>query len=275
MAHVISFLLFLIFFGITPDVLYAESGSPHSINTNPKQIIPDIDPIRLPLIAEEEITLRFRLKQENGTVLSSDRLYRSDDSKIHLIAIDATYTDFRFLSPTLEKNNIFHVTFTPTTSGPYRFYIDVQGKGTPPLFTGTFDLGGPFISSFPDDTPLSSRASMDGYDFALLCSSDETLPLNTRSDLRIQITKNDQPVTNLEPIMEEFGHMVAFNPETGQIIHLTPSEIRTSSLRNSVKSELHFQITPNFSGKIPLFLTVQINNTLHTAPFVLGVDDIP
>lgn len=239
----------------------------------PLQVTIEPEPLRLPLIADEPVTLKFKLKDNKGRMITSNQLGFSHTKKIHLMAIDPTMTDYHHLHPVTSKTpGIFQTEWAPETPGPYRLFLESTDVQSDRLITGVLDVGGTYIVQPITDRPLSTQAQVDGYNFHILTATD-VLSLNTPSTLRLQITKNDQAITNLEPIMGAFAHLVGFTSDGKEMVHMHPMSPEPKSETDRGGPELQFHIKPTRFGKLPLFLQVKIDDKTLTVPFMMAVSN--
>jgi hypothetical protein len=89
---------------------------------------------------------------------------------------------------------------------------------------------------------------------------------------KINVTNQaGQGVTQLEPLMEAFAHIVAFNHDYRTIVHIHPmgKEPKNENARGG--PQIDFHMTPSSPGYVKLFVQVKIAGKEIIAPFGLWV----
>ena len=86
--------------------------------------------------------------------------------------------------------------------------------------------------------------------------------------LTATITKNGEPVTNLEPYLATYAHLSAFDTTTLAFAHLHPEG---TAVGDHGGPTLTFHALFSSSGRWRLFIQFQTAGTLHTAQVTLVV----
>jgi len=155
-------------------------------------------------------------------------------------------------------------TVTPAelASGSYRIYTQFVPKGG----TGAVVLGRPLTIAGPAaDVPLPAAAgttTVDGYDVAL----SGRVSAGTGSPLRITISKDGRPVTDLEPYLDTYAHVTAIHAGDLAFAHLHPSGRASGGgggPRLTVEADL-----PE-AGRYRLFIQFMTGARLHTAAITI------
>jgi hypothetical protein len=165
--------------------------------------------------------------------------------------------------------------FTPKKAAPYRIWADLV-----PLATGVQEM--PFVDlpSSAKATPVSFlenrfRSTVEGYQFVLSFPRTERMPVTAQQARLVAITVNNaagQPVTNLEPVMNAFAHLVGFYSDYETVVHLHPQggDIVNPDLRGG--PTLSFNFFPPKNGLVRLYCQVRIQGKTLFAPFTLNVE---
>jgi hypothetical protein len=204
-------------------------------------------------------------------VLPSD-LREVHTQKIHLLIIDQSLTDYHHEHPEAGKTSgEYSFSFTPQKPGPYQVWADVQ-----PYLTGIQEYAPAKISAPTNGEALSDQvekltASVGGLRYKL---SFEALPIKAGEPAtgKVRILREDgTPVTELEPVMEAFAHLVAFHADCKTVLHIHPKGTRRLTSNDRGGPELEFQFYSPKPGFYRLFVQTQINGQQSFAPFGLVV----
>ena len=203
-------------------------------------------------------TLRFRITNPNGETQTN---FAIDQTKLmHTYVIRNDTTNFQHLHPEL-TDGTFSVPIAFSTSGSYRIYCDFVAKDSadkdhPLTLSATATVPGDSLATpLP---PASNSASVDGY---VVTFSGEMMA-GMGHDLTATITKDGQPVTDLEPYLDTFAHLTAFNADTLAVTHLHPRNVASSGQGGPT---LMFMAEFPASGNYRLFVQFRTAGQLHTA----------
>lgn len=139
------------------------------------------------------------------------------DKRLHLIVVRRDATGFQHLHPELGTDGVWRTPLTLPTGGVYRAFADFVPTGGQPLTLGA-DLFAP--GDFTPAQPAPSRvAQVDGYQVTL----DGDLTGGEASQLIASVSRAGAPVTDLEPYLGAFGHLVALRGHDLAYLHVHPS----------------------------------------------------
>lgn len=159
-------------------------------------------------------TLRFTVTGPDGDPLTE--LTPSHEKDLHLIVVRRDLTGYQHLHPTRDAQGTWTVPLTLAEPGPYEVFADFLPTGREQSLTLAADLTapGPFA---PAPLPAPARsASVDGYDVAL----DGELLAGTSSPLTLTVSRDGRPVTDLEPYLGAYGHLVALRAADLAYLHV-------------------------------------------------------
>jgi hypothetical protein len=222
-----------------------------------------------PLTQGKPARITFQLVQlDENKPLSLDDLKTVHTKKLHLLAIDPTLTNYHHIHPLPDTvPGQYHFTFTPQETG-YWLWLDVT-----PLATGKqeyvpFTFGKQDKTAAIDKTP-HTIAQVGQYTFRLNLA--ETLHAGKPTLARLEVTKNDKPFTQLQPVLGAFAHLVGFNEDRQSVMHIHPlgQEPKTDTERGG--STLMFHIEPEKTGFVKLFAQFRIDNKDVFVPFGVTV----
>lgn len=194
--------------------------------------------------------------KQNGVSVGEDKLKTVHTEKIHALIIDPTLIDYQHIHPKAGKKAGEYVfDFTPHTQNNYRIWLDITPVNGVQEYV-IADLSGENKNNPAVIKKLNLEAQVDGYDFKL--KFDQPLKVGSHAMGAVIITEKGKPVTTLEPIMEAYAHIVAFNEDYKTILHIHPMDDGKN---------IQFHIMPTEAGFIKLFVQVKINGQEIFAPF--------
>lgn len=208
----------------------------------------------------------FLSNRLTGEGVSENQLQVIHTEKVHALIIDPTLTDYQHKHPYAgKKPGEYIFDFVPHTKNAYRIWLDITPKNGQQMYIMT-DLSGANTKNPAVIKKLSLESTVDDYHFKLKFNK----PLKVGQDVMgsvIITDKNNKPVTTLEPIMEAFAHIVAFNEDYQTILHVHPMGVtpKDPSLRGG--PQIDFHLTPSATGFVKIFVQVQINGKEIIAPF--------
>jgi len=203
--------------------------------------------------------LRFVIDGPDGTpVTSYDEVH---DQPLHLIKIRRDGADYEHVHPSLAADGTWtaRLSMSPGTS---RVFADFTPTDGPALVLGTdVQLDGDYAASRPPD--LTRTARVDGYRVML----DGDLAGGESSLLTARITRGGEPVTDLQPYLGAFGHLVALREGDLAYLHVHPEEAGAGP-------EIPFVAEVPSDGRYRLFLEFRHRGAVHTARFTLAAGDV-
>ncbi|MFI6868370.1 hypothetical protein [Nocardia sp. NPDC050406] len=215
--------------------------------------------ISAPTAANQPGALSFRITGPNGTVTAYDKEHEKD---LHLIVARTDTSQFRHVHPVLGADGTWSIDWKWNEPGTYRVFTDFTPTGGPGGLTlsRTFDVAGNAV-----DRPLpppSRTAEVDGYKVTL--AGD----LSTAgSELTFDITRDGKPVTDLQPYLGAYGHLVALRASDLAYLHVHPQgEVGKTPAGPAVA----FHAEAPSGGEYRLYLDFSHNNAVHTAEFTIA-----
>jgi hypothetical protein len=161
-------------------------------------------------------TLRFTVTGPDGEPLTD--LTPSHDKELHLVVVRRDLTGYQHLHPTRDAEGTWTVPLTLTEPGPYKVFADFTPTGRDRSLTLAADLTAPGAYAPAPLPPPSPTTSVDGYDVAL----DGALVAGTSSPVTLSVTRGGSPVTDLEPYLGAYGHLVALREGDLAYLHVHP-----------------------------------------------------
>jgi hypothetical protein len=159
---------------------------------------------------------RFTVTGPDGEPLTE--FTPSHEKDLHLIVVRRDLTGYQHLHPTRDAQGTWTLPLTLAEPGPYKVFADFTPAGRERPLTLAADLTAPGPYA-PQALPASaSSTSVDGYEVAL----DGSLVAGTSSPLTFTVRRDGRPVTDLEPYLGAYGHLVALREGDLAYLHVHP-----------------------------------------------------
>lgn len=213
--------------------------------------------ISQPLKPGQPSTLILKLTKANGTPVTMAQLQEMHTKKIHLLIADETLTDYRHVHPMADSiPGSYIASFIPKKADNYKIWVDVAPVGGSEQYIPILLQGEKPCAQVCIDKTLSNEG-VAGNLRAKLSFED---PLKTgAADMGIvKITDAaGKPVTDLEPVMGAFAHIVAFYEDFATIAHVHPMGKEPIAETDRGGPDLSFHIEPVKAGFIRLYVQVR------------------
>ena len=202
-------------------------------------------------------TLSFRIVGAHGRPLTS--YTRTHDKDLHLVVVRRDLAAFRHVHPQLGADGTWSVPFSPTP-GSWRVFADFDPAGA----VGPLTLGADLL--VPGDfTPTTlpapaPTAEVDGYTVTL----DGTLTPGRDSTLTLSVSRAGRPVTDLQPYLAAYGHLVALRQGDLAYLHVHPDG-EPGDGHTTAGPVVVFHTTPPSAGTYRLYLDFQHEGVVRTA----------
>jgi hypothetical protein len=216
-------------------------------------------PVPQPLRAGGTVTWKFLITDCKGNAL---REFEPEQTKLmHLIVSRTDFTGYQHLHPTLAKDGTWSVKLATPRSGRFRVIADFVIDGRKYVVGTTLVVPGR-SADVPMPAP-SLDASVDGYDVEL--QRPAVMDTDSEAQLTFRVTRNGRPVTNLEPYLGSYGHLVALHAPELSYSHVHPVGEDRSAGAITFNTEFHE------AGRFRLFLQFQTHGQVHTVAFTQNV----
>ncbi|WP_019633646.1 hypothetical protein [Actinomadura atramentaria] len=209
---------------------------------------------------------RFRVTGPDGAPVT--RYTPLHGKELHLIAVRRDLSDYRHLHPVRDAAGVWSVPLNLPDAGSYRIFTDVQPAGAHEQVTLGADL------DVPGDYrphPLGSDervAEVDGYRVTLRGD----LVAGAASPLTLHVERDGKPVTDLQPYLEAYGHLVAIRRGDLAYLHVHPmGEPGDGTTEPGPDISFHAEVPG--PGAYRLFLDFQHDGKVRTAEFTATAAD--
>lgn len=221
--------------------------------------------LRTPRVeAGEPAELRFAVVDENTS--RNVTAFRTGHGKeLHLIVASRDLTTYRHLHPVRAADGTWSTPVELPEAGGYRVFADFTPdvKNAEGLTLGA-DLAVSGDAS-PEPLPREERTvTVDGYEVTL----DGALRPGAGSELKLEVEKGGRPVTDLQPYLGAYGHLVALRAGDLAYLHVHPNG-EPGDGRTKPGPEVSFTATAPSKGAYRLFLDFRHEGKVRTAAFTV------
>ncbi|MFE7744093.1 hypothetical protein [Nocardia sp. NPDC057455] len=213
--------------------------------------------------AAANVPLRFTILDRDGKAVT--RYVRSHDKDLHLIVVRRDMAAFQHVHPILDGNGTWSVPLDLTRAGDYRVFADFTPAGGDNLTLGA-DLRVAGVYD-PQKLPAATSTTTVG---------DYTVTLNgavvpgRASQVTLSVRRAGEPVTDLQPYLDAYGHLVALRAADLGYLHVHP-EGHPGDGVTAAGPGITFAVTAPSAGDYRLFLDFQHEGVVRTAEFTLTV----
>ncbi|MEV4949990.1 hypothetical protein [Streptomyces sp. NPDC053755] len=201
--------------------------------------------------------LTFSVKDGAGRKVTA---YETEHGKeLHFIVASRDLTVYRHLHPVRAADGTWSTPVDLPAAGGYKAFADFKPaiEGAKNVTLGV-DLSVPGAYA-PRPMPAAApTATVDGYQVALAGA----LAPGKAGRLKLTVTKGGKPVTDLEPYLGAYGHLVALREGDLAYLHVHPEE-------GGPGPDVSFTATAPSPGTYRLFLDFQHGGTVRTAAFTV------
>ncbi|MBM7169997.1 hypothetical protein JQK87_16540 [Streptomyces sp. G44] len=189
---------------------------------------------------------------------------KEHDKELHLIVASRDLTVYRHLHPVRAADGTWSTEVELPEAGGYRVFADFRPEGAKEGLTLGADLAVAGEAA-PRKLPAhSATARVDGYDVTL----KGELKTGTGGDLTLHVAKNGRPVTDLQPYLGAYGHLVALRSGDLAYLHVHPDG-EPGDGRTKAGPGVSFTATAPSAGAYRLFLDFKHEGKVRTAAFTV------
>ncbi|RKT88755.1 hypothetical protein SAMN05421805_1011796 [Saccharopolyspora antimicrobica] len=184
------------------------------------------------------------------------------DKRMHLIVVRRDTAGFQHLHPEMAADGTWSTPLELPDAGSYRVFADFTPTGGAATTLGTdIAAAGEFE---PRGYAPSRVAEVDGYQVRL----DGELVAGQSSPLRLTVSKDGAPVTDLQPYLSAYGHLVALRGGDLAYLHVHP-EGAPGDGRTAPGPQIDFVAAVPSADTYRLFLDFQHDGVVRTAEFTV------
>jgi hypothetical protein len=244
-------------------------GQDHGASTDPDSVPGGL------MVSQDGYTLALsqstaeagRAARVGFTILDPDGRAVTDfddkhDQPLHLIAVRRDFSGYQHVHPALASDGTWS-TRLDLTPGQWRVFADFTAAGAPSLtLGGDLAVAGDYRPTPPAEP--SRTAEVDGYTVNI----DGDLVPGSESRLTLSVSADGTPVTDLEPYLGAYGHLVALRAGDLAYLHVHP-EGEPGDGRTAAGPEITFDAAVPSPGRYHLYLDFQHQGVVRTATFTL------
>lgn len=228
-------------------------------------------------VTGEPVRATVMLKTASGKPIAAEDLLVVHTRPLHLLVIDPTLSDYQHVHP--DPTGVpgeWAFDFTPRGSGTYRVFGDFTPSATNRGLYANADLevsGGRKAEVAMSGAANVGTQEIDpAYRFSLQPAT-ETLFARVPMDLVFSVTRADGGVVPLEPVMDAYAHLVAFDETRSGFAHLHPTVSDLSERPDPVRPTLNFKITIPQAGRYVVWAQVNLGGEETFVPFWFDVKE--
>ncbi|WP_433460180.1 hypothetical protein [Micromonospora sp. CA-248212] len=203
----------------------------------------------------------FRIDGPDGQPVT--RYDVAHDRRMHLIVARRDLSGFRHVHPDLAPDGTWRVATPLAGAGQWRAFADFTPTGGEPLTLGV-DVAVPGELTERTLPAPATSATVDGYTVTLAGTPE---PGRT-SALTLTVSRAGQPVTDLEPYLGAYGHLVALRRGDLAYLHVHPDGTPGDG-RTPPGPAVTFHAEVPSAGAYRLYLDFQHGGQVHTAEFTI------
>lgn len=207
------------------------------------------------------VPLRFRIVDSSGAPVTE--YVESHEKLLHLIVVRRDLADYQHVHPVLDDSGTWSVPLDLAKPGDYRVFADfVPADGRAATLDADMTVAGKYQ---PQQLPApATTATVDGYTVTL----SGVTKAGQASELVLSVNRGGKPVTDLQPYLGAYGHLVAVRASDLEYLHVHPMS-DASDPSTAPGPQIAFHTTLPSAGSYRLFLDFKHRDAVHTAEFTV------
>lgn len=187
------------------------------------------------------------------------------EKRMHLIVVRRDTSGFQHIHPEQGAEGLWTVPLTLPEAGSYRAFADFAPAGGDPAKLGVdLTVAGNFR---PVGYAPARVSTVDGYEVRL---GGDLVP-GEASKVTLSVSKDGKPVTDLQPYLGAYGHLVALRQGDLAYLHVHP-EGEPGDGKTAPGPEVVFYTEVPSIGDYRLFLDFQHGGKVRTAEFTVTAE---
>ena len=184
------------------------------------------------------------------------------EKRLHLIAVRRDFTGFQHVHPELGSDGVWS-TELDLTSGQWRLFADFKAADADALTLGTdLAVDGDYRPEPPADE--TRTADVDGYTVTL----EGDLTAGKDAKLTLDVSRDGKPVTDLQPYLGAYGHLVALRAGDLAYLHVHPDGTPDDGKTKPGPEVVFYAAVPS-TGTYHLYLDFKHDGVVRTAAFTV------
>lgn len=206
----------------------------------------------------------FTITGPDGKPVTSYDVEHEKD--LHLIAVRRDLSGFQHVHPVLDESTGVWTIDLDLTPGTWRLFADFKATGAQALTLGTdLAVDGDYRPTGP--APENRTATVDDYEVTL----EGDLTAGADAKLTLTVAKGGKPVTDLQPYLGAYGHLVALRDGDLAYLHVHPDGEPDDGTTKPGPDVVFHTAVPS-AGTYHLYLDFQHDGVVRTAAFTVAAD---
>ena len=213
--------------------------------------------------AGSQVPLSVRILGPDGQVVTDYQ--GTQDQDLHLIVVRRDMTGYQHVHPFMSPDGT-RTAAVDLEPGQWRVFADFRPFGAERSLTLGADLavGGDYT---PQPLPAPAATDqVDGYGVHL----QGALTPGRASKLTLTVTKDGRPVTDLQPYLGAYGHLVVLRDGDLAYLHVHPDS--PSNNTAELGPDISFSATVPSAGSYRLFLDFRHADVVRTSQFTVATN---
>ena len=224
--------------------------------------------------AGQEVRATLTLTTFSGKPIAAEDLQVVHTRPIHLLIVDPSLDDYQHVHPAPGRRpGQWEFRFLPRFGGVYRVFADFTPVATNRgLYSESeVSVAGALNTRAAGTQPLSWTADRGGFHYAL---TPATLPIRAGvpADLSLTVTRIGGGGVPLEPIMDAYAHLVAFDTQRSGFAHIHPLQTDLLSRPEPERPKLTFRVAIPSAGRYVIWSQLSIDGREQFVPFWFQVE---
>lgn len=206
----------------------------------------------------DDVPLSFTIEGPDGAPVTEYDV--EHEKRLHLVAVRRDMTGYQHVHPTMAGDGTW-TTGLDLRPGDWRIFADFTPTGADGLTLGA-DLVVPGTYLPADPAPEARTAQVGDYTVTL----DGDVTAGVASPLTLTVTLAGEPVSDLEPYLGAYGHLVTLREGDLAYLHVHPEE-------SGPGPEIPFVVEVPTAGRYRLFLDFRHDGVVRTAALVVSTHE--
>jgi len=206
------------------------------------------------------VPISFTIEGPDGTPVTE--FDEEHEKELHLIAVRRDFTGFQHVHPEMDRDGSWS-TSVQLTPGQWRLFADFKATGAEALTLGN-DLA--VTGEYQPATPASDSRSSTVDEYTVTLDGDLTPGEEAKVDLTV--TRDGEPVTDLEPYLGAYGHLVALRTGDLAYLHVHPEGTPGDGTTDPGPEVVFYAQVPS-ANQYRLFLDFKHRGEVRTASFAV------
>ncbi|MGY1744986.1 hypothetical protein [Blastococcus sp. SYSU D00695] len=207
--------------------------------------------------------LAFRVLGPDGAPVTAFDVVHEED--LHLVAVRRDLSGYQHVHPTPSPDGTWTVPLD-LTPGSWRLVADTTPSALGAGLTLGADVSVPGDLAPAELPPPAATAEVDGYTVVLT----GTLTDGAETELTLSVSRDGVPVTDLQPYLGAYGHLVVLRSGDLAYLHVHPAD-PADGAAPAPGPHVAFVTTAPSAGTYRLFLDFRHGDVVRTAEFTVEV----